>query len=138
MKATLILPLIWTLTGALIVKVLAAWDRLPERVAVHFDTRMQPNRWSSKKDLAAFMLVTALAEAVIATLVMFYAGSAAGLGGAILLVVNVVMVCTFWQVINYNALGTPFRAAGILLPLIVLFAGMAGFWFAQMFALQRH
>lgn len=138
MKAQLILPLIWTLTGALVVKVLATWNQLPERVAVHFDIRMQPNRWGSRTALAGIALLAPVGEAVAATIVLLRAGSAANMGGGILLVVNVAMVCVFWQVINYNVSGTPFRPAWILLPLIVLFAGMAAFLAAQMFALQRH
>lgn len=138
MTARVILPLIWSLSGALVVRVLASWSQLPERVAVHFDVRMQPNGWSNKTDLAAVALLAVVSEAAVATMVMFRAGSAAGLGGAILLTVNVVMVCAFWQVINYNVSGAAFRMSWILLPLIVLFAGTAVFLTAQMFALQRH
>jgi len=36
------------------------------------------------------------------------------------MVTSVVLVCSFWQVINYNAEGTPFRASWVLGPVVLL------------------
>jgi hypothetical protein len=33
--AKLVLSMIWILSGALVVKLLSVWERLPERVTVH-------------------------------------------------------------------------------------------------------
>jgi hypothetical protein len=56
--AWLALPLTW-------LKYWLAWDRLPARVAVHFDINWQPNGWTSREGalrlalgVTAFMLVT--------------------------------------------------------------------------------
>jgi Protein of unknown function (DUF1648) len=57
MNARLAIPVIGTLAGALLVKLLTAWGQLPDRVAVHFGMAMQPNGWSSKSALAAIVLI---------------------------------------------------------------------------------
>ncbi|HLW55223.1 MAG TPA: DUF1648 domain-containing protein [Candidatus Angelobacter sp.] len=137
MKARLALPVIWSLTGALLLKLFVSWNRLPERVAVHFNIRMEPNGWSSRGDLAAIVLLAVLGEAALASWAVLRWGSAGGLGGLILLAVNIVLVSAFWQVISYNAQGTPFQPLWIYLPLIALFAGIAVFLTTQMLAYQR-
>lgn len=37
MNRRLVIPVIRTPAGALVVKLLSAWDQLPDRVAVHFE-----------------------------------------------------------------------------------------------------
>jgi hypothetical protein len=112
----------WILSGALIVKLLSAWDQLPDRVAVHFDAAMQPNGWSSKRGLAAIVLIGVVGQAALATFMLLRVASATGLSGPILLIVNVVLVCAFWQTINYNTKGTPLQLVWLLGPVIVLLA----------------
>jgi len=116
----LVLSVIWILSGALIVKLLSAWDQLPDRVAVHFNTALQPNGWSSKRSFAAFVLMGMLGQVALPTFVLLRVASAAGMIGPILLICNVVLVCVLWQTINYNAEGTPLRLSWFLVPLIVL------------------
>ncbi|HEY6305574.1 MAG TPA: DUF1648 domain-containing protein [Candidatus Angelobacter sp.] len=124
MNARLAIPVIWTLACALLVKLLTAWGQLPDRVAVHFGMAMQPNGWSSKSALAAIVLIAVLGQAALATFVLLRVGSAAGWIGLILVLVNVVLVCAFWQTINYNAEGTRFQPLWTFVPMIVLFASI--------------
>jgi hypothetical protein len=35
-----------------------AWDRLPARIAVHFDVNWQPNGWASREDALTLALTT--------------------------------------------------------------------------------
>ncbi len=122
------IPVIWALAGALAVKLLAAWHRLPDRVAVHFGMALQPNGWSSRSGLAAIVLIAMLGQAALATFVLLRVGSAAGwIAPATLVLVSVVLVSAFWQTINYNAQGTPFQPLGIFVPMIALFASIAVF-----------
>jgi uncharacterized membrane protein len=127
MNARLAIPVIWTLAAALLVKLLAAWGQLPDRVAVHFGMALQPNGWSSKSALAAIVLIALLGQAALATFVLLRVGSAAGWIALILMLVSSVLVCAFWQTINFNAEGTPFQPLGMFVSMIVLFASIAVF-----------
>jgi hypothetical protein len=127
MNARLAIPVIWTLAAALLVKLLTAWGQLPDRVAVHFGMALQPNGWSSKSALAAIVLIAVLGQAALATFVLLRVGSAAGWIALILVLVNTVLVCAFWQTINFNLEGTPFQPLGMFVSLIALFASIAVF-----------
>jgi hypothetical protein len=118
----LVLSVIWILSGALIVKLLSAWEQLPDRVAVHFNAALQPNGWSSKRSFAAFVLMAMLGQVALPTFVLLRVASAAGMIGPILLICNIVMVSVLWQTINYNAEGTPLRLVWLIGPVIVLLA----------------
>jgi Protein of unknown function (DUF1648) len=120
-----ILVAVWALSGALAAKLLLSWSRMPERAAVHFGWDLQPDGWSSKRTLALFAMILVFGEAALSTWFLLRAGNGAGLAGLVMLAVNLVMVCTFWQVINYNTRGTPIRSRWIVLPLLALLAGAA-------------
>jgi hypothetical protein len=137
MKVKLILSIIWGLAGALILKLAASWNRLPDRVAVHFNARLEANGWSTRASLAAIMLLAVLGEAILGTVVLLRVPGGAGFGGMIVLAVNVVLVSAFWQTINYNARGSQFRPLWMFLPLIALFAGLAAFLVIQTLSYQR-
>jgi uncharacterized membrane protein len=113
MNARLAIPVIWTLAAALLLKLRMAWDQLPDRVAVHFGMALQPNGWSSKSALAAIMLIAVLGQAALATFVLLHVGSAAGWIAFIQVMVSAVLVCAFWQAINFNAEGTRFQPLGM-------------------------
>lgn len=125
MNTSLAILVIWTLSGALLIKLAAAWPRLPDRVATHFGVTLQPNRWGSKGALAAIILVAVLGQAVLATFVLLRVDSAASPAGIVLLVVNVVLVSAMWQTINYNAEGTPLQPVWMFGPIVVLLAALA-------------
>jgi hypothetical protein len=125
MNPRLVIPVMWALTGALLIRLLAAWNRLPETVAVHFGTAMQPNGWSSKTAFAAVVLLAVPGHAALATFLLLRVGSAATSPVAlVLLAVNLVLVCAFWQAINYN-LGAGMQPLWIFVPLIAVFASAA-------------
>jgi hypothetical protein len=127
-----ILLSIWILSGTLAVKLFLSWSTIPERAVVHFRWSRQPDRWnlqpdgwSTKRNLALESMFLVFGEAAWSTLILLGTEHGAGLGGLVLLVVNLVTVCVFWQVINYNTRGTPFRSRWVVLPLLALFACVA-------------
>lgn len=124
MNTRLAIPVIWTLSGALLIKLAAAWPRLPDRVATHFGASLQPNRWGSKGALAAIIVVAVLGQAALATFVLLRVDGAASPAGVVLLVVNVALVSAMWQTINYNAKGSPFQPIWMFGPIIVLLAAI--------------
>ena len=138
MTAKLVLSVIWILSGALVVKLLGVWERLPDRVAVHFGMAMQPNGWSSKSGLAAIVLIAVLGQAALATFVLLRVGSAAGQIAPVLVLVNFVLVSAFWQTLNYNVEGARFQPLWLFVPLILLFASLTLFTVKLMLDFYRH
>jgi len=136
--AKLVLSVIWILSGALVVKLLGVWERLPDRVAVHFGMAMQPNGWSSKSGLAAIVLIAVLGQAALATFVLLRVGSAAGQIAPVLVLVNFVLVSAFWQTLNYNVEGARFQPLWLFVPLILLFASLTLFTVKLMLDFYRH
>jgi uncharacterized membrane protein len=124
MSTRLAIPVIWIMVAALLMKLLTAWDQLPDRVAVHFGMALQPNGWSSKRALAAIMLIAVLGQAALATFLLLRVGGAAGSISLILIVVSAVLVGAFWQTITFNADGTPFRPMGVFVIAIALLVSL--------------
>lgn len=122
MSGRLVIPVIWGLAGALLVKLWSAWSQLPNRVAVHFGLSLEPNAWSSKASMGAMMTLVVLGQAVLATWLILRVTSDSAMMAPIQLVVSVVLICTFWQVINYNANGAQFQPLWIVVPILLLFA----------------
>lgn len=122
MNAKLVIPLIWTTSAALVLKLVTAWDELPSRVAVHFGTDMRPNGWSSKNVLAAIVVLAVVGQAALATFVLLHVHGAPLAIPLVLVMVNIALVSAFWQTIRYNATGAPFQPLWMFLSLIAVFA----------------
>jgi len=122
MNGRLLIPVIWGLAGALLVKLWSAWSQLPGRVAVHFGLSLEPDAWGSKGSMAAIMTLVVLGQAALATWLILRVTSASAMIGPIQLVVSVVLICTFWQVINYNAKNAQLQPLWVLVPILLLFA----------------
>jgi len=120
MSVKLAIPMIWCLAAAVLLRLMSAWDSLPDRVAVHFGLKMQPNGWSSKRTLVALVVVAVVGHAALATWLLLHIGFLGPMFPLTQAVTSVVLVCSFWQVINYNAEGTPFRASWVLGPVVLL------------------
>jgi hypothetical protein len=133
MSARLVIPVIWTLAGVLVIRLWSAWGQLPDRVAVHFGMAMQPNGWSSRGALATTILAAVVGQAALATWLILRISSASGIIAPIQLAVSVVLVCAFWQVINYNAGGRPFQPMWALVPMVLVSATITMFLLVLMF-----
>lgn len=121
MNAKLAIALIWTTSAALVLKLVNAWDQLPERVAVHFGTDMQPNGWSSKNTLGAMVVLVAAGQAALATFVLLRLRNVPVAVTLVLVAVNIALVSAFWQTIRFNATGAPFRPLWMFLSLTAVF-----------------
>jgi hypothetical protein len=137
MNSKLAIPVIWTLAGALVIKLWTAWSQLPDRVAVHFGVSMQPNGWSSKGVLALSVLLAVVGQASLATWLILRIASASSMIAVIQLIVSAVLVCAFWQVINFNTRGTAFQAMWVLVPMVLLFATITVFLLSLVFRYSR-
>ena len=137
MNAKLAIPVIWGLAGALIFKLWSAWSELPDRVAVHFGLTMQPNGWSSRNTMAVTVVLIMIGQAMLASWLILRVSGAANMIAVVQLVVSVVLVNAFWQMINFNAKGLPFRPVWILACLAVLFATITVFMVSMLFRYAR-
>lgn len=122
MMAKLAIPVIWGLAVALFIHLFRVWNELPQRVAVHFGASMQPNGWSSRSSMAVLMILAVVGHAVLATCLIVSFGSRAGIIAPIHMIVATVLVSAFWQMINFNAEGTPFQAIWMVVPVLLVVA----------------
>lgn len=137
MTAKLAIPLIWAMNAALLLRLWNTWDRLPERVAVHFGISMQPNGWSSKSGMLIAVIAVTLGQAALASWLILRLGTAVGLMTPVQLLVSVTLVCAFWQMISYNADGKPFQPLWVIAPMVLLFATITVFMVSLVFRFYR-
>jgi len=139
MNAKLAITVIWCLASAPLMKLMNEWDSLPDRVAVHFGMALQPNGWSSKRTMAWMVFLTTMGQATLATVLILRTGGLGAMIAPIELAVSVVLVCSFWQLIDYNAKALPaFQLAWIVVPMVLLFATIIWFLLAPVARQLRH
>lgn len=105
-------------TALLFGKFISAWAQLPDRVAVHFGVRGQPNQWASKSSFAAIIVFLSIALIVASVLVCYYVPMPVPV--IVVAVSGLSAVATFWQTIDFNLTGRPLRIAFIVVPEILL------------------
>jgi Protein of unknown function (DUF1648) len=114
-------------------RLFTVWDRLPMRLATHFDLAGRPNGWMSPKGFLVFILVTITAMAAISTIAAYRVSqpdlSAWTLLGFFYVVVGVLYGATD-GIVNYNLYGrgvhvAPYLIAGFgsLFVLLVVYIG---------------
>jgi hypothetical protein len=111
---------IWSLAAAVLMQLRALWDRLPERVAVHFGIHLQPDAWSRKSTMAALVVFLMVSEAALSTWLILKPGHGSLMLAFSLLAVSLIFLSVFWQMIRFNASGAPLRAIWIVLPVVLV------------------
>jgi hypothetical protein len=102
-----------------------AWDRLPARMATHFDAKWQPNGWMSRESalwfaigITAFMLVVFTAILVF----MYFQKSPGALAGTMLAFSYAVVGFVYYiniSVVERNLNGAPIRLSRAMMLLVV-------------------
>ncbi|HYL92512.1 MAG TPA: DUF1648 domain-containing protein [Alphaproteobacteria bacterium] len=126
MNAKLALVAIWALAAVPLLRLMSVWDSIPERVAVHFGISGEPNGWSSKSALPWLVAFPILGQATLATFLIIRLGAHSPLFPITHALITFVLVCAFWQMIEFNANKTPFRILWVIGPLVLMF-GMIAF-----------
>ncbi len=114
-------------------RLFSVWDRLPIRLATHFDLAGRPNGWMTPNGFLVFILVTMTATAAISTIVAYRASqpdlSAWTLLGFFYVVVGILYGAAD-AIVNYNLYGRgvrvlPYLIAGFgsLLVVLVVYIG---------------
>ena len=132
MIARLAIPFIWLIDAALVLRLWNVWDRLPERVAVHFGIAMEPNSWSSRTAMAVMVVLALAVHAGLATWLIARYGAHNAMIAVILITVATVLVSAFWQMIAFNVDGKPFQAAWVLVPVLLMLGLVSVFVFSAM------
>lgn len=125
--------LLWLGLPVAALRLFTVWDRLPMRLATHFDLAGQPNGWMSPNGFLVFILVTITAIATMATIVAYRASqpdlSAWTLLGFFCVVVGILYGAAD-GIVNYNLYGrgvhvVPYLVAGFgsLFVVLVVYIG---------------
>jgi hypothetical protein len=125
--------LLWLGLPVVALQLFTVWDRLPMRLATHFDLAGRPNGWMSPDGFLVFILVTVTATAAISTIVAYRASqpdlSAWTLLGFFYVVVGILYGAA-GSIVNYNLYGRGVRIApyliagfGSLFVLLVVYIG---------------
>jgi hypothetical protein len=119
---------LWLALPVVALRLLMVWDRLPLRLATHFDLAGRPNGWMSPNAFLVFILVTLTAAAATSTIVV-YRVSQADLSAWTLLgflyVVTGILYGAADGIVNYNLYGSgvhvlPYLIAGFGSMFVVL------------------
>lgn len=137
MTAKLAITTIWAMNAALLLRMWNVWDRLPERVAVHFGMSLQPNGWSSKNGMLIIVIAAVAGQAALASWLILRLGGAFGFMAPLQVLVSFTLVCAFWQMISYNAEGKPFQPLWVIAPMVLLFATITVFMLGLLFRFYR-
>ena len=115
---------IWLVLPVVALRLFMVWDRLPLRLATHFDLAGRPNGWMSPNGFLVFILVTVTAAAAASTIVVYRVSqpdlSAWTLLG-FLYVVTGILYGAADGIVNYNLYG---RGVHVLPYLIAGFGSM--------------
>jgi hypothetical protein len=98
------------------------WDRLPIRVAVHFDIAGRPNGWMSREGSLQFILIFMAAILAVATLVLWRIRMPRSSAWAVLGVFYVVLgalYCGEESILAYNLDRTPLHVLPIVISALV-------------------
>lgn len=98
-----------------------SWQRLPARLATHFDLANHPNGWMSREESLVFLLVIVMFLAGVATLILFRVTKPDLAAWAVLIFFYVILGTMLWAgeaIIAYNVQGQPVNVSP------VLFSGM--------------
>jgi hypothetical protein len=103
------------------------WDRLPARVAVHFDIAGRPNGWMSREGSLQFILLFMVAVLAVASLVMWRVRMPSSAAWAVLGVFYVVLgvlYCGEESILAYNLDQAPSRVLTIVITSLVAVFGL--------------
>ncbi len=111
----------WAVAGLLLLYLQQSWDRLPERVAVHFGLDLQPNGWGSKALLGGVTVLAAVLIATIATVTSARPPADSRIF-AVVLVTLVTPAAVLWQAIRFNVTGAPIQRFWVWAPVLTAIA----------------
>jgi len=96
------IAVIWSLATAVLTKLASSWNVLPDQVVTTLGLGSEATAWGTREALLSSVLLVVVGQAILGTvLIVRLAGSVRYLP-VVQACVSLVLVCGFWQVINYN------------------------------------
>jgi len=112
---------LWLSLPAIAIRYWLVWDRLPARLATHFDAAGRPNGWMSPQGSLTFSLIFLTIILSVATALLISIHKADASAGA-LLGLFYVLVGAFGyaehETLTYNIYGTPINFAAVIIPIV--------------------
>ena len=102
MNKAYLVGLCWLFAGYFFWKLAAVWRQLPANVAIHFDSALRPNDWSSRKTMSTLFSVVVLLQAAGATWLLLDSGIRGWLGTLIVLLVSAIVPLVFAEALSFN------------------------------------
>jgi len=118
----LLVGALWLALPAIAVQYWLAWDRLPLRVASHFDASGQPNGWMTREASLGVTLALLAFVLTIATVVLLRVPKPDSLCWALLAMFYMIVGVLYWisaAVLEYNASGRPVNFGQPMLLLVI-------------------
>jgi len=100
------------------------WDRLPARMATHFNALNQPNGWMSREVSLLFTLVLFVFMLTLFTVILTRIRKPDATAWALLGMFYVILGFVYWiseSVLEYNSTGAPIQ---LVVPIVTLFAAI--------------
>jgi hypothetical protein len=119
------IALIWSLATAVITRLGTSWTLLPERVVTTFGLESEATGWGSREGLLLSVLLVVVGQAALATFLILRLARAVRFLPLVQANVSLVLVCGFWQVINYNLYHVPVRNMWVVGPVALLLVAVA-------------
>jgi hypothetical protein len=125
MSEKISIAVIWSLATAVLTRLGSSWSLLPERVVTTFGMGSEATGWESREALLLSVLMLVVGQAVLSTFLIMRLARAVRFLPLVQANVSLVLVCGFWQVINYNVNHVPVQSGWIVGPVALLLAMVA-------------
>lgn len=119
------IAVIWSLATAVLTKLANSWPLLPERVVTTVGLGSEATGWGSREALLSSVLLAVVGQAILATVLILRLARAVRFLPLVQASVSLVLVCGFWQVINYNTYHIRVQGLWVLGPVAILLAAVA-------------
>lgn len=125
MSEKISIAVIWSMATAVLTRLASSWTLLPERVVTTFGVGSEATGWGSREALLVSVLMAVVGQAALATFLILRLARAVRFLPLVQATVSLVLVCGFWQVINYNAYHVPVQSLWVLGPVALLSVAVA-------------
>ncbi len=125
MSEKISIAVIWSLATAVLTRLGSSWNLLPNRVATTFGMGSEAAGWDSREALLLSVVLLVVGQAVLATFLIMRLAKAVRFLPLVQANVSLVLVCGFWQVINYNLNHLPVQSGWLVAPVALLLVTVA-------------
>lgn len=119
------IAVIWSLATAVLTKLASSWNTLPDQVVTTLGLGSEATGWGTREALLSSVLLVVVGQAILGTVLIVHLASAVRYLPLVQACVSLVLVCGFWQVINYNTYHLKVQSVWVAGPVAILMAAVA-------------